>query len=214
MKQIFPGIYHTEADRPFDNEVQTRAYFIQLETANFLFYSSSHIQRSFELIESLGGISAQYLNHRHEASPHCDSVRNHFNAPLICHEKEREAVAEQCRVSETFSERHRVTAQFEVIPTPGHCPGSSCYLLNRNGTNILLTGDTLYPVNSEWEIYLMSGSSSAAEMISSLQQLALLEVDLLLPGLHIGDQAWEEVSGTRWQYILERCMVTAEEALP
>lgn len=210
MNQAFPNIYYTKIDRPFHNEVTTRAYLLEGRSGNLLFYSSSHIASEFEFIDSIGGLTAQYLNHRHEASPHCDLVRERFQAPLICHELERDAIAQSCEVSRTFSDRHFITPALEAIPTPGHCPGSTCYLLKQDKQSYLFTGDTLYPDNGQWQIYLMSGSSSAHDMIGSLKLLQALEVDVLIPGLAIGEMAWEQVSSARWRQIIDDCIELAE----
>jgi hypothetical protein len=59
------------------------------------------------------------VNHRDEASKYCDLVRSEFNAPLHCHEKEKEAISWCCKDIKTFSERHMFYPDFEVIPTPG-----------------------------------------------------------------------------------------------
>ena len=145
MKQLLPDILYTDSDRPFANEVKTRAYLVTLAAGNFLFYSSSHIEQEFDFIQSKGGLFKQYLNHRDEASDYCDVVRRQFNAPLACHELESDAVSQHCEVSETFSARHQILPVLEAIPTPGHCPGSTCYLLQHGGKYILFTGDTIYP---------------------------------------------------------------------
>lgn len=210
MKQAFPDIYYTRDSHPFQNEVKTRSYMLKSDTGNLLFYSSSHIEEEFEFIDAMGGITAQYLNHRHEASSSCDTVRKRFNAPLICHEFEEQAIAELCEVNRTFSTRHFISPELEAIPTPGHCPGSTCYLLKRDEVSYLFTGDTLFPDSGQWEIYLMSGSSSAHDMIGSLNLLRTLEINVLIPGLYIGEMAWEQVSSARWQQIIDDCIKLAE----
>lgn len=206
MIELLPDIFHTDSDRPFANEVETRAYLVTLEAGNFLFYSSSLIELEFDFIQSKGGIHKQYLNHRDEASEYCDVVRRQFNAPLICHELERDAVSEHCEVSETFSERHRILPVLEAIPTPGHCPGSTCYLLQYRGKHILFSGDTIYPDNGVWTTYLHGSRSNVKDMLSSLDLLRNLAVDSILPGLYIGAVSWEEVSQARWHSLINECI--------
>lgn len=205
MIELLPDIFHTDSDRPFANEVETRAYLVTLATGNILFYSSSLIGREFDFIQSKGGILKQYLNHRDEASEYCDVVRRRFNAPLICHELERDAVSEHCEVSATFSERHHILPVLEAIPTPGHCPGSTCYLLQYGGKHILFSGDTIYPDNGVWKTYLHGSSSNVKDMLSSLDLLGNLAVDTIFPGLYIGAVSWEEVSTSRWHSLLNEC---------
>ena len=205
MIELLPDIFHTDSDRPFANTVETRAYLVTLAAGNFLFYSSSLIEQEFDFIRSKGGILKQYLNHRDEASGYCDVVRRQFNAPLNCHELEREAVSEHCEVSETFSERHHILPVLEAIPTPGHCPGSTCYLLQHGGKHILFSGDTIYPDNGVWKTYLHGGRSNAEDMLSSLDLLGNLAVDIILPGLYIGAVSWEAVSKSSWHSLINEC---------
>jgi len=204
--QLLPNIFYTNPDRPFSNEVETRAYLVNLAAGNILFYSSSHIEQEFDFIHSKGGLFKQYLNHRDEASEYCDLARMRFNAPLVCHELESDAVSQRCKVSETYSARHHILPVLEAIPTPGHCPGSTCYLLQHDGKHILFTGDTIYPDNGEWKVYLHGSRSSGKDMLTSLELLGSLAVDVILPGLYIGALRWEEVPPSRWHSIINGCI--------
>jgi glyoxylase-like metal-dependent hydrolase (beta-lactamase superfamily II) len=76
---------------------------------------------------------------------------------------------------------------FEVIHTPGHTPGSACFLLRSDGKNVLFSGDTvLYDGRLGWQ-----GNPYAdnRQYLSSLQKLntftldgSKVQWDLLLPG--------------------------------
>ena len=76
---------------------------------------------------------------------------------------------------------------FEVIHTPGHTPGSACFLLRSDGKNVLFSGDTvLYDGRLGWQ-----GNPYAdnRQYLFSLQKLnnftlnaAKVQWDLLLPG--------------------------------
>ena len=46
-----------------------------------------------------------------------------LDAPLFVHERDREEVARSTGVSGTFSDRHTLDGDFEVIPDPGHTAG-------------------------------------------------------------------------------------------
>ena len=91
---------------PFGRSLEGRAFLLQRERGNLLVYSAPTLEPEAQAIEELGGITREYLNHRHEASPACDWVRATFGASVHCHEDERGSVAETCTVDETFSERH------------------------------------------------------------------------------------------------------------
>lgn len=75
----------------------------------------------------------------------------------------------------------------EVIHTPGHTPGSACFLLRSDGKNVLFSGDTvLYDGRLGWQ-----GNPYAdnRQYLSSLQKLngftldgSKVQWDILLPG--------------------------------
>jgi hypothetical protein len=75
--------------------------------------STASLEKDIEEVNGLGGISRQYLNHHHEASPACDWVAETFGAPLHVHEDDARAASEICEVGETFSERHKIGDGFE-----------------------------------------------------------------------------------------------------
>src|SRR5437773_2543922 len=117
MDAVVPGLYASKPQpMPFGRSLDGRAFLLQRERGNLLIYSSGALEADARAITDLGGISRQYLNHRHEASRACDWVTSTFGAALHCHENERASVMETCAVGETFSEHHRLDDDFEVIP--------------------------------------------------------------------------------------------------
>ena len=70
--------------------------------------------------------------------------------------------------------------QLKAIHTPGHSPGSTCYLLEHRGKHILFTGDVVF---YDGEIGLLNyWGSNLADYRSYINRLANLSVDVLLPG--------------------------------
>ena len=53
-------------------------------------------------------------------------------------------MAEHARIRATFSRRHMLDEDFEVIPTPGHTSGATAFLWDSGEHRILFTGDTIY----------------------------------------------------------------------
>ena len=90
---------------PFDRSLHIRAFVLERRQGDVLVYSTSGVEAD--------GVSRQYLNHGHEAMFLSDAV----NVPLFVHEADRAAVPR--RVRGTFSRRHTLDDDFEVIPTPG-----------------------------------------------------------------------------------------------
>ena len=185
MERVTEHLYRSAPERPFGNEVETCAYLLRRDDGNLLIYSSGELRRDEAQLRDLGGVERQYLNHRDEAAAGCDWVARTLEAPLHCHEQEREAVAEHCTVHHTFDREHQAYPDLEVIPTPGHCPGSTCYLWRAPDRRYLFTGDTVYLANGDWRVYVSRGT--ALEMIASLERIAALDFEVLVPGLFIGE---------------------------
>jgi hypothetical protein len=119
MKNVVPGLYaSTPEPLGFGPSLEIRAFLLQRERGNLLVYRSEMLERDVEEVNALGGISRQYLNHHHEASPACDWVAKTFDAPLHVHEKEAPSVSEICNVTETFFERHHLDDDLEILSHP------------------------------------------------------------------------------------------------
>jgi hypothetical protein len=191
MKEVIPGLY-ASAPEPlgFGPSLEIRAFLLQRDQGNLLLYRSNTLERDVEEINDLGGISRQYLNHRHEASPACDWVASTFGAPLHCHEEEAQSVSETCNVDETFSGRHHLGDDFEVIPTPGHTSGATAFLWNTGRYRYLFTGDTIFFPNGEWVAALLDGVSDRERYIESLDLIRTLDFDLVVPSVASAGQPY------------------------
>ena len=96
------------------------------------------------------------------------------------HESERDSVANAYDVRGTFSKRHALDEDFEVIPTPGHTPGATAYLWDSGEHRVLFTGDTIYLNDGEWVAGILE-SSDRARYIESLELIRGLDFDVLAP---------------------------------
>jgi glyoxylase-like metal-dependent hydrolase (beta-lactamase superfamily II) len=141
-----------------------------------LLYSITGLESDAREIEALGGISRWYLNHRHEAMFASDWVE----APLFVHENEQPTVDRDMQVRGTFSRRHRLDEDLEVIPTPGHTSGASAYLWDSGGRRLLFTGDTVYLDDGEWVAAVLESSDRGA-YLESLELIRELDFDVLVP---------------------------------
>ena len=83
-------------------------------------------------------------------------------------------------MSETFSERHTVGGDFEVIPTPGHTPGATAYLWDSGDHRVLFPGDTIMLRDGRWRAAVL-GDSDRDAYIASLEKIRGLEFDVLAP---------------------------------
>ena len=136
-----PGLHALAPEPlPFAPSLEIRAFLLDRPRGNILLYSTKGLAAERPVTEALGGISRRYLNHRHEAIFAAEGI----DAPLFVHERERRSVERTDHVRATFSRRHHLDEDFEVIPTPGHTSGATAYLWDSGKHRMLFTGDTIY----------------------------------------------------------------------
>ena len=177
VEAAMPGLYASAPQRlPFDSSLEIRAFLLRRNHGNLLIYSVDTLASDAPAVRDLGGIARWYLNHWHEAMVITDRI----TAPLYCHEKDRESVAEKMHVYETFAGRHVLDDDFEVIPTPGHTSGATAFLWTSGGHRFLFTSDTIYLREGEW-VATVLGSSDRTSYIDSLELICDLEFDVLVP---------------------------------
>jgi glyoxylase-like metal-dependent hydrolase (beta-lactamase superfamily II) len=193
MDNVIPGLYaSTPEPLGFGPSLEIRAFLLQREQGNLLIYRAATLEQDVEEINALGGISRQYLNHHHEASLACDWVARTFDAPLHVHENDALSVSEICNVDETFSERHRLDDDFEVIPVPGHTSGATAYLWDTGQHRCLFTGDTIFFPRGKWVAAVLEGVSDRERYIESLELVRTLDFDLIVPGIAAAGQPYYE----------------------
>jgi hypothetical protein len=177
LESPVPGLYaSTPEPLPFAPSLDIRSFLIQRARGNFLVYSTAGLEADGSAIDALGGISRQYLNHRHEALFASDWVA----AMLVVHEEEEPSVERRHAVGATFASRHTLGEDFEVIPTPGHTPGATAYLWDNGSQRVLFTGDTIYLDGGEWVAAVLASSDRRA-YVQSLELIRGLDFDVLVP---------------------------------
>ena len=184
METIVPGL-HASKPEPlgFGPQLEIRAFLLRREDGNVLIYRSTGLRDDVEAVAGLGGISRQYLNHHHEASSESDWVSETFGAPLHCHVADAPMVSAVSEVGGTFSERHMLGNDFEVIPTPGHTEGATTYLWDTGEHRALFTGDTIFFNGGRWRAALLDGVGDRERHIDSLELIRELDFDLVVPGI-------------------------------
>ena len=178
LERAMGGLYASKPQPlPFAPEIDVRAFLLQRDRGNVLMYSVDSLASQAPAMESLGGVERHYLNHRHEAMFASDGI----DAALFVHEHERDAVAKALPVRGTFSRRHTLDDDFEVIPAPGHTSGATAYLWDSGEHRFLFTGDTLVlGEGGDWVAAVLDSSDRAA-YIESLELLRELDFDVLVP---------------------------------
>lgn len=182
MQTVIPDLYASKpAELSFAPSTHIRAFLLHRTAGNPLIYSAGTVVDDAREIEALGGISRHYLNHWHEAAfGGADRIASTSEAPLFCHENDRQSVAETAKVAGTFTARHMAGDDFEVIPIPGHTSGATAYLWSSGGHRCLFIGDSLYVRDGEWRAVVLDSSDRAA-YLESLELIKQLDFDLLVP---------------------------------
>lgn len=184
MEKIASGLYASKPEPlGFGPSLEIRAYLLRRERGNLLVYRSATLEEDTKTVNELGGVSRQYLNHHHEASPATDRIAKTFDAPLHIHEEDAAEASERSNVDETFTERHMLDDDFEVVPTPGHTSGATAFLWDTGEHRVLFTGDTLFFVRGRWRAAVLDGVSDREKYIESLELIRSLDFDLVAPGI-------------------------------
>jgi glyoxylase-like metal-dependent hydrolase (beta-lactamase superfamily II) len=198
MKQIYPDLWQTQAEHPFFG-VTSHAYLLARDTGNILLYSTG-LTKEYKHIQKLGGITHQYLSHSDEAGPALVEIKKIFGSKLCCHRLEEPAVSKAAPVDCIFDKRETMPGNVEVIPTPGHTPGSLCFLADSaDGKTYLFTGDTLFLSKGAWDTRVNAGGSKS-DLKKSLLLLRDLKPAVVISSASVGSVAFKEVSAEEWQF--------------
>jgi hydroxyacylglutathione hydrolase len=209
VRQIRDDLWETRADAPFPG-LTTHAYLWTPRSAkNVLFYSVVG-DADFGDIEKLGGVAHQYLSHRDEAGPALARINERFGPRLHAPAAEAAEIGRFRAPDVPLDGRHVDGNGVEVIPTPGHSPGSTCYLVRgAGGTTYLFTGDTVYlGADGTWQAGLIPGISDAEALASSLDLLSTLEPDLVISSAFAGDAGAHQLGDIPWARYAEQAMTT------
>jgi glyoxylase-like metal-dependent hydrolase (beta-lactamase superfamily II) len=210
MRQIRPDLWQTRTDAPFPG-VATHAFLWTRPPGNMLFYSPA-TDADFDTLDELGGVGDQYLSHRHEASRMLARIAGRFGSRLHAPAAEHRVIGKHAHIDVPLAGRHVDSNGVEVIPTPGHTPGSTCYLVTGvEGETYLFTGDTTYVGgDGTWTTYLVRGQSDTSALASSLKLLATLSPDVVITSASEGPTAVHPLETRRWS----DCIAEALASLP
>jgi len=130
---IDPGYYKEEEKNEFYSFLESRSLVVEA-----ILLTHAHIDHTFaikEVQDKFGGIPL-YMNRK-------DTVYFEYNARMG---SKMGLTLPSYDVKPTFIEDAQIISHcgldFKVITTPGHSPGSVCYLEEKEG--FILTGDTLF----------------------------------------------------------------------
>lgn len=201
MKQIQPDLWETEAENPFPG-LTTHAYLLTRDEGNVLFYNTA-LTRELEHMAELGGVAYQLLSHRDEVGDSLNTIANRFGGKLGAHAQEQSDVARIRAPDLLFTQRERILGNIEVIPVPGHSPGSTSFLVEpAHGKRYLFTGDTIYRgEGGAWKAGFIPGYTQLEArpiLAASLQLLGTLKPNLVLSSAFRGDSGFQEMHPDEW----------------
>ncbi|MBN1239316.1 MAG: MBL fold metallo-hydrolase [Gammaproteobacteria bacterium] len=201
MRQIQPDLWETQVETPLPG-LTTHAYLLIREHGNVLFYNSG-LRDEIEKMAELGGVGYHYLSHRDEIGETLNLVAQRYGSKLGAHVAERAEVARIREPDILVDRRGRYPGDVEAIPTPGHSPGSTCFLVSSpHGKRYLFTGDTLYrAADGGWKPGFIPGFSRVDDispLARSLELLRGLEPDVVIGSAFGGQAGFEELSPEDW----------------
>jgi hydroxyacylglutathione hydrolase len=205
MKQMYPDLWVTDPEYPFPDfpDLMMCGYLLVREEGNVLFSRSEH-QADHRQIKDRGGITRQYLTHWHEAGPGLARIKEMFGSKLVTHRFAEDRTRKFSAVDLTFDKREMHLGNIEVIPSPGHTPGSACFLYGSpHGKSYLFAGDTLYPSRGGWEAIVLE-DGDAEQLKRSLTMLRGVEPDVLLCGVAVADTPYREMTQDEWHGALQQ----------
>lgn len=198
MRQIQPDLWETEAERPFPGLI-THAYLLTRDDGNVLFYNTSHAGE-IEAMAAHGGVPHQFLSHQDELGPSLKKIRARFDTRLGGHRREAEAFAKFVAPDILFDGREVLLGNVEVIPTPGHTSGSTCFLVESpEGKRYLFTGDTLFlGDDGGWRAGYLEGMSEREPLAESLELLRGLAPDVVISSAAPTGTGFEVMAPEDW----------------
>ncbi|EHR50695.1 Zn-dependent hydrolase, glyoxylase [Saccharomonospora marina XMU15] len=212
MRRIRPDLWETEAEYPAPG-LSTHAYLWAAPGGNVLFYNTT-LEHEIDGMARLGGVARQYLSHQDEIAPSLRAIRQRYGSTLHCGAAEADVVGRTCPVDGVVDERRVELDGLEVLPTPGHTPGSTCFLVSSaHEATYLFTGDTvLRDAEGKWFAGYIPGHSDRDALAASLSELAKLAPDIVISSGFVGDSGVTELGERAWADCVDEALRSLERS--
>ncbi|UJA19449.1 DUF5519 family protein [Thermoleophilia bacterium SCSIO 60948] len=181
FEPLLPGLLASDPASIFGGSVEIRSYLlVRSGRPNSLVYASPSAVAGRDAVSRLGGIEVRYLVHWHEAI-FGEEVAGALGGELVVGAGDEAETAAREPVGRVIGERGFDGSDLELIPIPGHTPGSTALLWDSGSDRILFTGDSLMvDANGEWRVAVLDSSEREA-YIGSLELIRSLDFDVLAP---------------------------------
>lgn len=177
LESPIEGLRATPPTRlPYQANVLVRSFLLERANGNTIVYNSPGVSSAATDIRALGGAARLLINHGHEAMYGAPDL----DAPVFVHERDRAETARSMTIAGVFNRRQMIADDLEVIPTPGHTPGTTSYLWDNGSHRFLFTGDFVWIQDGEWKAVVLA-SSNRAHYLNSLALVRELDFDVLVP---------------------------------
>ena len=162
------------APLPFLSGIVVRSFVLERGQGNIIIYNSPGITTAGSDILELGRPDRLMINHWHEAMYGAPDL----DVPIYVHENDRTQT--KLPIAGTFSKREKIAVDLEVIPAPGHTPGTTMFLWDNGEHRLLFPGDAIWVQGGQWKAVLL-GESDRETYLASLSLLMELDFDMLVP---------------------------------
>lgn len=195
LQSTIRGLHGTpSAPLPFLEGVVVRAFVLERPQGNVILYNAPGLSEAADEIRAMGLPGRLLMNHHHEAMYGAPDL----DVPVWIHAADRSRVG--LPIAGTFSERQMIDDDLEIIPTPGHTPGTTMFLWDNGEHRFLFPGDSLWVQGGAWKAVVL-GDSDRAAYLRSLALLKEIDFDILVP--------WAVEDGAPYGYAVTRAEAAA-----
>ena len=184
LESPFEGLLATPASRlPYQHDVLLRSYVLRRPTGDIIVYNSPGVSEAADAIPELGAPARLLVNHAHESM----YGRPALEVPMWMHGADRAEVGADLEIAGVFEGRELIDGDLEVIPTPGHTPGTCSFLWDDGNHRFLFTGDFIWIEHGVWKAVVLD-PALRDPYLESLALVRDLDFDVLVPwGVTEGD---------------------------
>jgi glyoxylase-like metal-dependent hydrolase (beta-lactamase superfamily II)/ferredoxin len=179
-----------------------QSYFVRRPDGNWLIDSPRYVRTLVDTFERWGGIRYIFLSHEDDVA---DAARyaKRFGATRIIHEEDRSAMPDAEWLVKGF-DPVPATAEFTIIPVPGHTAGSIALLYH---DRYLFTGDHLCWDRDTKDLWLVTYLvQSEQDLRMSARRLLDFRFEWVLPGhgdrIHLPE---DEMNAALQRLVARRC---------
>jgi hydroxyacylglutathione hydrolase len=116
-------------------------------------------------------------------------------------------IGQHAHIDVPLGSRHVDANGVDVIPSPGHSPGSTCYQVSGAEGTYLFTGDTLYLSDTgEWTAGFIPGISDPAALTDTLHVLATLNPDVVISSAFQGESGVHRIAADGWYDLVHQAL--------